>query len=404
MPIRSLPFDEIEAKHIEDLKERGIREDRTLDYKEDLATDDRGKFEVLKDICAMANASGGNLVYGVQEGDDDERGLIVNLRGLEIEPEKIQQWIDNLLRDCVDERIPGVLHKAVEWKNGRHFFVIRVPASALAPHMIVNVATRRPRFYCRANTTNDPMNARQIKEVALKSEAAVDRALALAEESANQLRDKFTEFGDQALLHVIPLFPPPEAFDLTEPAQVNRLKAVPALGSSGRYSGELRFALEDLYHEAPNSVSPVRYVLLHRGGALEFQKRNILTEHPDHPEHLVLAPRPVEEAVIAAIDAALDLAEAGLFWIPAIVSFRLLNVQDSVLHRPAGHVWDTHWEQSGFRAPFARPDMQLEPWMLTERGTAAQRQIKRMFDAMWQAYGWERCLNYGSDGERIERR
>lgn len=137
MPIRTIPFQQIQASHVEELRRREIREDRTLDYKESMLLESRDhKHELLKDVMALANASGGTLIYGVAEGEGDDRGLIKDLPGLTIDVDATHGVVDNLLRDGVDERILGVLHKAVAKGDGRYLYVIRVPPSSLAPHMV----------------------------------------------------------------------------------------------------------------------------------------------------------------------------------------------------------------------------------------------------------------------------
>src|SRR5438046_7909430 len=128
MPIRSIPLDEVTETDITALKERGVREDQTLDYKEELdVSREKGKFELLKDVTALANAAGGVILYGVTEGDGDDAGRIVDLPGLELEMDRLQNTIDQLLQDGIDERIPGVLHRAIERSDGKHYLVIRVP-------------------------------------------------------------------------------------------------------------------------------------------------------------------------------------------------------------------------------------------------------------------------------------
>lgn len=419
MAIRTIPFDQITAAHVQDLKDRGIREDRTLDYKEEFAFNDKAKFELLKDVSAMANASGGTLVYGVKEGEDEDRGLIVDLPGLDIRPEEAQQWVDNLLRDCLDELVPEIRHAAVAREDDRYFFVIRVPGSPRAPHMIVNLKTTRSRFYLRANTTNDPMNARQIKEVALRSETAIDRAKALIEErtSALQYRALTRQARacnaetapplDQAVLHVVPLFPPTDALDFTDHAILERLAEVRALAASEPYLGERRFSLEGLYREVPNSSEPIKHVLFLRTGAIEFQKSDILSEHPDYPDEQILQifkPLTLEEDIIFSVGEVLRLAEAGLCSLPALVSLRLLNVKNSILLHRRGAPWEERFERQVKKIPFPNTDIFLEPWLLSERGPQTNTSIRRMFDTMWQAYDWERCFNYDENGERIESR
>lgn len=88
MPIRALPFDIITAAHVHDLQSRGVREDRTLDFKRELRLREKNDHsELLKDIVAFANAGGGTLLYGVEEGTGDSEGIIVGTPGLQLEPD-----------------------------------------------------------------------------------------------------------------------------------------------------------------------------------------------------------------------------------------------------------------------------------------------------------------------------
>lgn len=58
------------AEEIEDLIALRSGEAETLEFKAELPSfSDRGKAEFLKDICAMANASGGSILYGIAEDD-----------------------------------------------------------------------------------------------------------------------------------------------------------------------------------------------------------------------------------------------------------------------------------------------------------------------------------------------
>lgn len=251
MPIRTIPFQQIQGSHVEELRRREIREDRTLDYKESMLLESRDhKHELLKDVTALANASGGTLIYGVAEGEGDDRGLIKDLPGLTIDVDATHGVVDNLLRDGVDERILGVLHKAVAKGDGRYLYVIRVPPSSLAPHM---VTIGPQRFYLRGNTASDPMNARQIKEVALRTSSAEDRALAIVVERRGLLRQRAEKRRNQngtpvaekdhAVLHVVPFFPRPGGWGLADKNVTERLMEVPAFGFRQQYT-EPRYAHE----------------------------------------------------------------------------------------------------------------------------------------------------------------
>jgi hypothetical protein len=405
MPIRVRPFDQITAADINALMERRIREDRTIDYKLELAFTDDGRFELLKDVTAMANSSGGTVVYGVREGEGDDSGILVATPGLAGSADDYHNRVGQLLQDCVDERIPGVLHRAVDRQDGGFYYLVRVPASHLAPHMIA-ARTTKPRFYARGTTTNQPMDARQIKEVALRAETAVDRAKSLigGRLEAARLRGAIFQraeperrVDDQALLHLIPLFPPSPPVDLSDPEVLVRLAEVPRLGRTERAADEPRFSLEGVYFELPPR-EPLRYVLHLRQGGLEFQQYNILTETQDKPPKLELRAERLEIDVTNAIGNASKLFKAGLLPSPILVSLSLLRVQHSILGAPDWPGYAPPDEQHS--APYSDIDLVLDPWLLTGWDSSAERELRRMFDTVWQAYGHRCSPFYDESGKR----
>ena len=149
MPIRVAPWEAISENDIVALKARGVPESQTMEYKRGCDLDDREqRFEFVKDVTAMANAAGGTIVYGVEEGEGEEQGFIVSFPGMSGSPGEFHERVDNLLQTSVDERIPGVLHRAVEREHGGFYYLVRIPSSLLAPHMIV-MRTSNPRFHAR---------------------------------------------------------------------------------------------------------------------------------------------------------------------------------------------------------------------------------------------------------------
>jgi predicted HTH transcriptional regulator len=62
---------------IERLISDGVREDKSIEYKRDIPRD---RAELLKDVSAFANASGGDLVFGIAE----EKGLPTQIVGLSL--------------------------------------------------------------------------------------------------------------------------------------------------------------------------------------------------------------------------------------------------------------------------------------------------------------------------------
>lgn len=91
------PIENISYKDICDLVYRKKeREGQILDYKREFHKE--GK-EFAKDLTAFANASGGYIIYGIDESSNDILGISDTVNG----KTKIDDWIANVLNDMLDE-------------------------------------------------------------------------------------------------------------------------------------------------------------------------------------------------------------------------------------------------------------------------------------------------------------
>lgn len=74
---------QVNAQYLQQLCDDKCPESETLDFKRDLpGNSDKDKHELLKDICALANAGGGDLVYCVDEIDGVAASIVQRLRSL----------------------------------------------------------------------------------------------------------------------------------------------------------------------------------------------------------------------------------------------------------------------------------------------------------------------------------
>jgi hypothetical protein len=406
MPIRVVPFESIDATFIETLKERRVREDRTLDFKRDLDLSSRDlQSEFLKDVTAFANSSGGTLLFGAEEGRGDDEGVIIAFPGLHLQPDETHRRIDNLLRDAIDERPMGVLHRAIPRPDGRYYYVVRVPPSPLAPHM-VTTGKHSSKFFLRGNATTSPMDARQIKETSLKAASAFDRALAIIEARRKILvsransyleeggrRDHPTDHVRQSVLHVIPLFPSTGGFALADQRVVDRLAQVSILGwPSDNY--EIRYTLEGLY-VAYGEYARAAYL---RSGGAEFQEY-ILEAGPFYSSAGGDSATPtipawkVEEGVLRTLDSCAGLTSDGLLPLPVVVSLTITGVKGTRLNaRPRLGSLSSHFIELD--------EVSMTPVVVNGWDQTAAEQTRSVFDEMHQGWGLRRSSNY-QDGKRI---
>ncbi|MDR6428020.1 MULTISPECIES: ATP-binding protein [Variovorax] len=129
-----LPYalDQIDAATFQAICDQRFSESGTVDFKQELTrNDDKGKNELAKDVCALANADGGDLVYGVKE--DSAGGTAESVAPLVGESyDDASRRLLQTLESWVEPRIRGIQLKHVPLKGG-FGLVIRVPASFDGP-------------------------------------------------------------------------------------------------------------------------------------------------------------------------------------------------------------------------------------------------------------------------------
>ena len=119
--------------------------------------------ELLYDVAAMANASGGDLVYGIQDRRDEgdqSTGIAEKLSGLRVDNVQAETArIENLIRDGIAPRFSGVTVRTLQSDEG-DALVIRVPRSWNGPHMVTFHSVNK--CFSRNSTGKFPMDVYQI--------------------------------------------------------------------------------------------------------------------------------------------------------------------------------------------------------------------------------------------------
>src|SRR5262245_48543026 len=101
------------------------REQPNLEFKRELSLDrPREREDVEHDVEGLANAGGGHIIYGIEEGDADD-GSKVAVGLLPLADGGLYERLNNLLDDRGDPRIP--------------FQIYAIPAAAGGIYIVVEV-------------------------------------------------------------------------------------------------------------------------------------------------------------------------------------------------------------------------------------------------------------------------
>jgi len=301
------------------------------------------------------------------------------LPGLELENvDELHNRIDHILNDNLDERLPGLRHRAVPRSDGRHFYVIQVSPSYLAPHMITMPSTK-PRFYLRVNTVNAPMNAQQIKDTSLRVERAQNRAMGFIQKRL-EWNARFT--GPAYVFNIVPLYSQPYKIDLTSEDSV---KSLSSLGS-GYPSHSVHGLL--LKHE---SELRREHVLITRDGAVESLRRPIAKTARSNPDLALIRVTGLEMKILEFAKAVAKHSHPGLAELPVLVGLTLVGLKGIGI-----------WGNDGFPLDqvFDEDQIGLEPVVLHDWNDLDVT-LKNFFDVIWQSFGTFGSPNYDENGARI---
>ncbi len=148
---------------LEALRTGNVKESLTLEYKASPAVDKRDdskKLEMARDVCAFANADGGQIVYGMTEHDHEPAGLDDGIDG-SIYPEI---WFEQVLQQHITPTIPGLRIRHVPLKQRMVAVVIDVPATKGDPHQVSD-----GRYYRRHNFNRLIMEHYEVRDAMRRS-------------------------------------------------------------------------------------------------------------------------------------------------------------------------------------------------------------------------------------------
>lgn len=150
-------------QRLEQMITDGVEENLSLDYKSAAAlskNDERKKTEITKDVSSFANSSGGILIYGIAEFEDEPRKHLPERLDPIQRSEISKEWLDQVIQ-AIQPRIEGaVVHPVTISELGNTVcYVVEVPQSHTA-HM-----ARDHRYHKRHNFTTAQMEDYEVRDV-----------------------------------------------------------------------------------------------------------------------------------------------------------------------------------------------------------------------------------------------
>jgi hypothetical protein len=396
----SKPLLKIDRADLGALVAERVRAGRTLEYKRDLlVTTDEHRRELARDVSSFANASGGDLIFGVQEATDPDGrtlGYPERLLGVDCPNfEATRQRVESIVRDTLDPRVQGVaVHKVDGFERGP-VIIVRIPQSWIAPHMIA--CANQTQFYSRNGSGKRGLDVQEIRAAFVGSLEMGNRirrfrddrlGKIVADETPVALKD---EDPSRLVVHVVPVVGIDSApIDLIEMSK--RSSAPPPLTHPDAWSG--RFNVDGyITYPGPHADLQRCYSQVFRDGAYEGVATSYLNVSKKPPQLYALT---IESATVQGVDCYTRLLRSAGFDGPVVVMVSLVGVHGAAIHNPRLD-WDLR--SSDERFTIDRPLLTLPDVVLKEPWPDVRSALRPSFDALWQASGRERSHGYTAEGK-----
>ena len=160
---------EINAAVLQRLADDQIAERRDLEFKQELpGPKDSDKKEFIKDVTALANTMGGDILYGIEDKDAVAVGVPgIPLAGLDAAILRLE----NMIKDNVSPRLDGVRVLPVGLTVSACVIMIRIPASLAGPHR----AQAGGGFFARHSRGIYEMDVDQVRTAFVQAGSLADR-------------------------------------------------------------------------------------------------------------------------------------------------------------------------------------------------------------------------------------
>jgi len=387
--------DDITEEDLQALVKTRKIEDQTTEYKGELwGSSDKEKFEFYKDITALANAEGGDLIVGITV---DEKKCPKDVAGLEGSADNEISRLSMMIQNGIEPNIiptPKIFSinlKKGEIETGKFVIIIHIWQSFLAPHRIAYNGNHK--FFVRINNDSVEMGITQLRNAFNLSGNLVERIQKFRMERLQKLvsgetpipLEKNDVYRGKLMLHIIPF----QSFLSTQYVDINdekiyallkgKLKPIETCSPDGRYNldGFLAF---DTTNENNETYS---YAQFFRNGIIEAVSGLVLSEGGK------LDMEYIKNKTNTSVSTYLDLLKELNVSLPIYVFLALYEVKGAAIPLSYNIVSP--------KTPRIDRDLLQLPEVAVNRYVASAGELdnilKPIFDAIWNAAGYHAPKN-----------
>ncbi len=398
-----LAWDAIDKASIDGLLASKVPESKTLEYKQTLpGGSDAEKKEFLADVSSFANASGGDIIYGIK-AEVDESGKKTGLPEAVVpitdaSPDEVKLQLESLIRNGTDPRVQVQPKAVAGWDDANRGFVLvmRVPRSFSSPHVVKYKDTFR--FYSRNSAGKYQLDVDELRSAFLATESQGERIRRFREDRLARIVADETPVRlskpERLVLHMIPIqsFLTNERVDLSRAnTLVEHFRPMRTSSISWRYNLDGLLFWEREVREDTGSES---YCQLFFDGTIETVSAGFArqVESEEYGRNRIISGVYWEKVIVDSVSAYLKGLRTLGVPTPVVIMASALGCRGAiVINRDS-------WPRSPYVYPIDRESLVLPDVSADSLDVECPQLLKPIFDSLWNASGFVGSPSY--DAER----
>jgi hypothetical protein len=372
----------------------GMQESGTLEFKQEVNIEKENRKEFLYDIASFSNNQGGAIIYGIIE----KEGEAVGVKSIDKNLDALILTMEMLVRDGIKPVISGIMIYGIDTGSGV-VIVVEIPKSWNAPHMVTIGGTNK--FYKRGEKGKYLVDVFELKNMFLLQGTIEQKVTDFINERINKIlnNDTYVDLGNEGLIamHLIPInsFGSYPSYNLPSTLKYG----YPMISLSNKTYNDSVPNLDGIIAISRGNGQPSAknaYVQLFRNGIIEtVSGQNLYSDdnfkgipyyvNPPEPNYEGDIEYMIEE--FARIHS--EVKVSG----PQILSVSLINIKGYRLELSSNDITRINAK------PIQQNVIVLPNIYIEDLNTFNRRNLKPMFDTVWNASGLPESRSFDKNGD-----
>ncbi len=347
----------------------------------------------MADVSSFANASGGDILYGITEERDDEgntTSIPHEAEGLTVANlDELILGLEGSIRSNLDPRIVSQV-VAIEGFAKGPVVLIRVQQSWNGPHMVIFKGSSR--FFSRTSRGKYQLDVSELRTAFVAAESLLERITEFRHDRLGKIIADETPYpllnNPRIILHVVPLSSFNRGLQLDVAQRANELSNL--VQPIYRSWSNRRFNFDGFVTGSSRDDSFFGgYVQIFRTGVIEAVDSQMIRDQTES-RHLPLID--IEMKLITSLEKYFELLSSMNVSPPILLLLSLLGVKGYQV--PSRN--DFFFDRSA--TPIERDTLILPDVPVEDLSQDSGRLLRPLFDVLWQSVGYEACPHYDDDG------